>query len=479
MLKECLSINEEWRNTRNQHNYYYSTQRMKKLFFSLAILCLFQVNAQEQLSLSDAIRLGLQNNYDITIERNNIESARLNNNWGETGLFPRLTTSLVGAHRVFDNQEAVNPFQLLGKTTTDYEIQPAIVMNWDLLSIYNLKISKRRLEQLQAESEGNASIVIANTIQSIMLGYYIAVLESKRLEQFKTQMNLSRDKYERVVVRRNLGTAITSDLLLEEGNYLTDSVNYVNQQVQYLNAMTNLNFLLAIQEPAPALILSDSLDRELPELNLISLIDLMESENVDIKRQYITQSVLGADSELRKWERYPTLSLGANYTFTRNFTDIPDFPIRDNNGNITGAITGGNSQNAVYGVNFTVSFTLFNGGRINRAISQAQIQENIGKVRLDRLKASLRRDLAQALNQYNIRKQLYQINIQRKAAAKQNLDISKDKFNNGSIDSFDYRTIQNTYLSASIQELQSVYDLIDSKVTILRLTGGLIKEYNN
>ena len=451
---------------------------MKKLIFSLGILCLFQAKSQESLSLAQAIELGLSNNFDIQIERKNIQAATLNNNWGETGIFPRLTLSFTGATRVFDNQEAVNPFQLLGTTTTDYEVQPSVNLNWDLLSIYNLKITKRRLEQLQAESEGNASIVIANTIQSIMLGYYIAVLEQQRLEQFRNQMALSRDKYDRVQVRKDIGSAITSDLLLEEGNYLTDSVNYVNQQIQYLNAITNLNFLLAIPEPAPAYTLSDSLDREILDVDLVDLINLMENENVDVKRQYITQSVLGSDSELRKWERFPTLSVGANYTFTRNFTDIPDFPLRDDNGNITGAITGGNSQNANYGVNFTVSFTLFNGGRINRAITRAKIQEDIGEVRVDRLKASLRRDLRQAVNRYDVRKQLYQINLRRKQAARQNLDIAVNKFENGSIDSFDYRTIQNTYLSASIQELQSVYDLIDSKVELMRLTGGLVREYN-
>ena len=239
-----------------------------------------------------------------------------------------------------------------------------------------------------------------------------------------------------------------------------------------------MNILLAIPEPAPLYTLSDPLDRETIDVDLVNLIDMMESENVDVKTQYLTQAVLGSDSDLRKWERYPTLSLGANYTITRNYTDLPDFPIRDNNGNVTGAISGGNSQNANYGVNFTISFTLFNGGRINRAIQRARLQEDIGEVRVERLKTSLRRDLKQAVDQYNTRKNLYQINLRRKDAAEQNLDISRDKFENGSIDSFDYRTIQNTYLSSSIQELQAVYDLIDSKITLMRLTGGLIKQYN-
>lgn len=447
---------------------------MKNLFFSLGLLCALSASSQEQMSLANAIEAGLANNYDILIERGNVEVATLNNNWGETGIFPTLSTSLNGSYNSSDNRELVNPFAFLAKTNT-LQIQPSVNLNWNLLSIYNIKITKRRLEQLQAESEGNASIVIANTIQSIILGYYIAVLEQERLKQFEGQLKLSRDKYDRVIVRQSLGSSITSDVLLEESNFLTDSVNYINQQLQYQNAISNLNFLLGIQEPAPVYSLTDSLDRETIDVDLLQLIDLMEAENVDVKKQYITQEVLGLDTDLRKWERYPTLSLGANYTFTKSRVDIGDWPteIITNIGSDIGY-----NENLTWGANFTLSFTLFNGGRINRAIQRAKLQENVGELRVDRLKASLRRDLKQAVDQYNVRKQLYQINLRRKDAAKQNLDIARDKFENGSIDSFDFRTIQNTFLSSSIQELQATYNLMDSKITILRLTGGLIREYN-
>lgn len=454
---------------------------MKYFILSIITLCVFTAKAQESLSLSSAIETGLANNFNIRIEQGNVDVARLNNNWGEAGIFPSITASAVGSKTVFENQEAINPFQILGKTGTT-QIQPSIRLDWNLLSIYNIQISKRRLEQLQAESEGNASIVIANAIQSIILGYYVAVLEKERLEQFQGQLSLSKDKYERVKVRKEIGSAITSDLLLEEGNYLTDSTNYINQQLKYENAIANLNFLLGATEPAPKYELSDTLDSEIVDVDLLELIQLMENENVDLKKQYLTQKVLGYDTELRKWDRYPTLSLGANYTITKNEQDVSDWPvnrrqIRDENGNVVDVLSVGNNQNRNYGVNFTLSFTLFNGGKISRAIRRAQVQENLGEVRIDRMKASLRRDLKQAVDQYNTRKQLYAINKRRKEAAQSNLDLSRDKFENGSIDSFDYRTIQNTYLKSAIQELQSVYDLIDSKISIMRLTGGLVKEY--
>ena len=448
---------------------------MKKLTFLLGILCLIQSSAQERLSLSDAIQMGLQNNYDIVIENRNVEAARLNNTWGETNLFPTLSASFVGSYNSSDNRELVNPFAFLATTNT-LQSQPSVNLNWDLLQVYDIRISKRRLEQLQAESEGNAEVVVQNTLQSIILGYYLAVLEKERLDQFQEQLDLSRDKYQQLEVKKDLGSAITSDLLLEEGNYLTDSTNYINQELAYENAISNLNFILAVDDPTRKYMLTDSLDYEVVDLQFQDLLNRMEAENVDLQTLYLTQSVLKTDYLLAQSDRYPSLSIGANYTFTRGRVDISDWPadIRQSIGGDSGF-----NENVNWGGNFTISFTLFNGGKINRAIQRAALQENIGEIRVDRLKASLRRDLKQAYDQYNTRKRLLQINRRRRVSAQQNLEINNDKYSTGSINSFDYRTIQNTYLSAAIQELQSVYNLIDSKITIMRLTGGLVREYTN
>ena len=125
-----------------------------------------------------------------------------------------------------------------------------------------------------------------------------------------------------------------------------------------------------------------------------------------------------------------------------------------------------------------MSFTLFDGNRINRAIRNAVVQEDIGNIRVDQLKKTIQRDLATAYDQYLVRKQLLAINQRRREAAEINLQNSEEKFRNGSINSFDFRDVQNNYLSAAILELQAIYNLIDSKVTLMRLTGGLVREYN-
>ena len=62
-------------------------------------------------------------------------------------------------------------------------------------------------------------------------------------------------------------------------------------------------------------------------------------------------------------------------------------------------------------------------------------------------------------------------------AARINYSISEEKFKGGTINSFDFRVVQNNYLTASVQKLQALYNLMDSKVELMRLTGGLIADY--
>ncbi len=451
---------------------------MKKLLTIMigVLSAAYTLTAQERLSLSDAIQIGLDKNYDIRIEEGNIEVARNNNNWGEAGRYPNISLNLNQNNSLTDNVRVAFPTATQGQTLNN-SLNPAINVNWTIFDGFRVNMSKRRFELLQAETEGNASVVVANTIQSIILGYYLAVLERERLNEFEKQLTLSRDKFNYTQVKADLGSAVSTDLLLEEGNYLTDSINYINQQLAYRNAIRDLNVLLAEENVATPYEFTDSLEIPAEEYTIEDLRGQMLQENVDLKKQYITQSLLGQATKLSRADRYPTLSLAAGFSETRNSLDLSQATFFTGQGFANGPDTRLNSVTDTYTANFTLSFTLFNGGRIKRAIRNAIVNERVGELRVDQLKNSLDRDLLTALDRYNIRRQLYGINARREQSAQINLDLSEEKFRNGSINSFDYRDVQNNLLSSSILRLQAAYNLINSKVELMRLTGGLVREY--
>ncbi len=142
------------------------------LIFSSLAVCSF---AQSNLSITEAVQTGLANNYDIQIEAKNIEIARNNNNIGEAGFLPSLALNVSQNNSRTDNATP-NPFAFQGVQISQ-SVNPSVSLNWILFDGFRARANKHRLENLQAETEGNAAIVVQNTIQAIVQGYYNAVFE--------------------------------------------------------------------------------------------------------------------------------------------------------------------------------------------------------------------------------------------------------------------------------------------------------------
>lgn len=449
------------------------------LLFAFWILGIAEYAAgQEALSLAQAIELGMSNNYDITIVKKNVEAAENMNNQGQAGRYPSLTLNLTQPNNWSDQIKTASPFQAQGVIGSN-AITPSINLNWVLFEGFKVNISKNRYEKLQMESEGNASIVVSNTVQAIVMGYYLTSLEKERLDVFEKSLKLSRDRYNYVKLKRNYGSAVTTDLLLEEGNYLTDSVNFINQQLAFRSAVRTLNQLLAVSDLDRTYNLTDTIGEMLETYNLEDLEKKMLENNSDLKTKYLAQSIVKYDLKLARSEMYPKVSLNASAS--NNWSQIDQSKAEFYNFS-TQTFTPGPtevlpSENRSYAINFSLTYNLFNGRKINTAIKNAAIREDIGEIEIEKMTISLRKDLYSDLDNYQIRRQIYEINKRKLKAAELNVDISKDKFKMGSINSFDYRTVQINYLTAALQELNSRYGLLESKISLMRLTGTILEVY--
>ena len=128
------------------------------------------------------------------------------------------------------------------------------------------------------------------------------------------------------------------------------------------------------------------------------------------------------------------------------------------------------------GGNFSLSFNVFNGGRVKRAIQSADIQTKINGLQITELKQTLNRDLIRAHELYEMRKKVYALNTESASVALKNLEIAQEKYDRGIINSFNFRDINITYLNTGIASLGSLYNLVDAKTDLIRLTGGLLQE---
>lgn len=434
---------------------------------TLSALCIFagmlsanNIMGQEQLSMETAILKGLENNFQVRIFEEYYKSAQLNNTWGTVGRYPSLSLGVSSINRFDETPSQQNPDDRSELYTN--RLSPYVNVNWLLFNGFSVKMNKEKLELLERYSGGNSALVVENTVQAIILGYYNALLQQERLKVLAEVKKLSGDRYAYETVRREIGSAVTFEVLQAKNSYLSDSTNYLLQELNVRNAFLRLNLLLG-EPPEVSFILSDTFQVEPQTYVLDDLKEKMMSSNKTLHNQYVNQEILKKGTGIAKSASYPSLSLNAGSDYNKGWYNLPKNDNYD-------------SYLYDYYANFTLSFNLFNGGNTRRAIQQAGISERVGQLEILEMKQTLANLLVNQCELYDIRKQLLNVAQANMESAELNMQIATEKYRNGSINSFNFRDVQLIYLNAAHRKLNAIYDIIDTHTELLRLTGGIVTE---
>lgn len=424
---------------------------MKRMMILVAgLIAGISLFGQEQLSLETAINTALNNNFDVKILSGRMRIAKNNNTYGAAGLLPSATAVTNASSRYDDNSQ--------GKYSTSV-LSPGVQMNWRVFDGLSAWITKEKLDLLEDISEGNTELVLENTIQAVILAYNQVLFEQERETSFRELLKLSRDRYDYEMNRKDLGLSVSFNVLQARNAYLSDSSNFLLQQLSLKNAFRNLNLLMN----RPLEIQYTLLDRlSIPQavLSKEDILAKIETSNITLRTQMLNLDLAARQTSLQKSALFPTIDVraGTDYGWNR---------VKPKGGEVS---TGTSFD---YYANFTLNFTLFNGGNVRRAIRNATIDEEIAGIEMSALKQGIHNQALALYDLYSVQMNQLQLANDNLEAAKLNLEIAQEKFKNGSINSFNYRDIQLVYLNASLGRISTLYDIVESHTQILRLTGSL------
>jgi len=455
-------VNMKFKRLNPKHRIQNAKMILKSVLTLFFLILLVITHAQESLSLDSAIIKGLENNFNIRIAKQQYNMAQLNNSWGTVGRFPSISLGVSSINR-YDDTPVFDTASFDYNRGDQYSnsLTPYANLQWLLFDGLSVSMNKRKLEYLEQYSAGYSTIVVENTIQSIILGYYLALLEEERLKVLESVKELSGDRYNYEMLRKDLGSAVTFDVLQAKNSYFSDSTNYLLQQLRVKNAYLILNLLLG-EPPEVKFALVDSFQVEIQYYQMDDLMNKMLASNRTLINQFVNQEILKKDVSIAKSNMWPTLSMNAGADYTQGWYD---WEKHDKNTYLFD-----------YYANFTLSFNLFNGGNTRRAIERAEITEKIGQIEIKQATQTLENLLVNQFDLYQIRQQLLNVANVNLESAELNMQIATEKYRNGTINSFNYRDVQLIFLNASSNKLNAIYDLIDSQVELLRLTGGIITE---
>lgn len=430
------------------------------IVFSVCLISLV-LSGQNELSLTDAIQMGLKNNYEIQIVGKNIEIANRNNNWLEAGALPSISTSTGYGYNWGKTDNPASFIQ--GDPATSDNSSYGIDLNWVLFNGFRIQITKGRLQKLLEQSEGNLAIVVENTIQSIVLAYYDALVQEQKLLALENIVKISDDRLAYIDAKNNLGNASLYELSQVKKAMLIDSTNYLQQKLAFKNALRNLNLLISI-DTEKQFLLTDRLVLSDMSFDLEGIKSKMLSNNQTLKNQYINQEILKKDKDLIKANLYPVVSFGSGTNYSLSSFEQGQFSSK------------GNTSLSYY-ANISLSFKLFDGHKNHRLYNNMRIKEEIAQLTSDQMKLTLTNELVTNYDLYTTRKDVLRLTGQTLEAAEFNLKIATEKFQKGTISSFEFRGMQLEYLDASIDQFEATFNALSTYTDLVRLTGGIIEEF--
>lgn len=444
-----------------------------KRFILLTISFVFSLSlsAQERLSLTQAIEIGIQNNYQIEIAKQNLQVASNNNDWGAAGRYPRVDLNL-NSNNGYRN--AKSPGFLLEQSALSGGITPSIDAAWTIYDGKKVKITKQQLEQVEHQTNLGISVATENTIQSIILAYNRALIQEEQLTTLREVLTLSRDRIEYQNVRKEFGQAGKFDLLQTQDAYLNDSTNILIQENNVATTYRDLNLAMGQDDLSKVYQLTDELDYAPITYQLADLEQSLFANNRNLQSLMVNRELANINTQFQESFKKPTISLGSGLVYDLTGTDGRQLIAFGGQPPVDTENKGTNKTFNFY-FNIQANYNLFDGGNKKRNIENAKVDELIAQLNINELKRTLSNQLQNALANYNNQLRLVNLTANLIDNAKENLTIGEERFKGGLITSFDYRNIQLSFVNASQARLNAIFNLKNTEVELMRLTGALIK----
>lgn len=431
----------------------------KILFRSLLLFffCIVKMNAQEVLTIEDAMKIALQNNFEIKMASNNLDIDKTNVAAGNAGMLPKVTATLVDANSIQNSSQTRQD----GTTTSldnakNNSLNYGVGLDWTIFDGFKMFAKLEQLKELQKLGEAELKRTLILKISAVNAVYFDLVQQQQQLAALDTTIVISTQRLDLAQNRFSIGKASKLEVLNAQVDLNTDKVTLLRQKESYANRKIALNQILARDSKVDFKVVDDvSVD---DKLVLTELMALAEKQNPQLEAQIINKRVSELELKQIKGERYPTVSVNTGYNFSESQSSL-----------------GFTSESSAKGLNygFRASLNLFDGLAQNRNEKIAKIQIENAEMAIEQQSLLLNSELSIAFQTYLTNLELIDLEETNEAIAKQNLNITVDKFRIGTITTLEFRTAQLNYINAKVRYSNAQFQAKLSEIALRELAGNI------
>ncbi|MBQ4915444.1 TolC family protein [Maribacter sp. MMG018] len=413
--------------------------------------------SQEILTVEETVKLALKNNYEIIIASNDLKIDEYGVSPGLAGMLPSVEAS------ISDN----NSIQNLSQTRLDGTVAEqdnaknnslnyGVALDWTLFDGFGMFANYEQLKENKKLGDAELKQVILSTVGDVMVTYYDLVQQQQQLTALDSTIQISKQRVELAQNRFTIGKASKLEVLNAQVDLNTDLTLMKRQKELYANTKIKLNQQLARDldtdfKVAPEIFVDETL--LLPDLET-----MVVNENPQLLAMEINKRIAELELKQIKAARYPNIYATTGYNFGKSESSL-------------GFNTSSKSRGFSYG--FGATLNLFDGFNQNR-------NEKIGKLDIENTEIEIAQQKQELLALLGSTYQTYLTNISlielegnNEAIAKENLDITVEKYRIGIIPTIEFRTAQLNYINAKVRFSNAKFQAKVSEIVLKQLAGNL------
>lgn len=438
--------------------------RLKRsAFTAIALLLPFLSNAQSVIDLNEVIRVGLENNYDLKISRNEQQISDNNVTPGNAGFLP--SVGLNSGYSV--RQSNSDQFPADGSETVSTRnsgtqtLDAGLNLNWTIFEGFKVQTNYKRLQELRSVGELNTRLAVENFIADISAEYYNYVRQTLQMRNLRQAVNLSRERLRIVEARYQIGSLSRLDLQQARVDFNTDSSQLIQQYEVLHSSRIRLNEMMGTDNVEQQFMAADTTISFNPMLSKSELFDNMMKVNAVLLLTEKNKLLSELDLKTLQSRNYPYLRLNGGYGFTHF-----DY----NKGSLSKQRNWGPS------VGVTLGFDIFDGFNRSREQKNARIRISSRELLVERQKLMLQSDFANMWLAYQNNILLTNLEKESLENAQINYEIAMDRYKLGDLSGILLREAQVGLLQAEQRLLTAQYNTKLYEISLLQISGKIVRD---
>ena len=426
----------------------------------MALGSLFGASAQTKvLSLKECLEVGLEQNYDILIVRNDERISSNNATVANAGMLP--TLGLSSGYSGMADRTTTIPREGDKVTTNgayNQTLDVGLSLNWTLFDGMKVQTNLKRLREMEQMGKLKTRLTIEDFVANLTAEYYNLIQQTLRLKNYRYAVALSRERLRITEARYQIGDFSRLDLLQARVDFNADSSQYMTQQEMVTASRIRINELMANPDINQSCDARDSVIEVNSTLQWEQLKEQTSSSNVSLLIADSNTAISELDLKAVQARNYPYLDLVAGYGYTHNLYG-----------------DGANKARGTLGPNvgLKLGFTIFDGNR-RREQRNARIEIENAEYTKEQLQQSLMADLANFWQAYCNNLEVVKLEKENLIAAKENYKIAMERYLLGDLPGIDMREAQKSLLDAEERILTAEYNTKLCEISLMQISGNIL-----